>query len=203
MRKWAPFAAGVAALVIAVIVGILASPSGQPSHRGVLDTGDMPGFTNTRLHYDNRTDLAICVDAIGEPRANVALLRDHVMSAIPAIKSAPNWDWYFPDGGGEVRVEIGCPEWSKTREFTAVTRPSEFILFLNAVPTSEVPEYAASDPAWTGGSEESCSGDSCFPLTQGLRISADAECNPEWLKAMLVVELGVGQLPRATFRPCA
>lgn len=151
------------------------------------------------LATSNRQDLAICVDALGYPPDAAEKLRKQVVLAVPAIRSA-DWRGFYPDG--PVRVDIGCPETSRSEYPSAVSRPSEYRLFVNMVPASEVPLENIDSPYWSRGSEDVCSGDSCSEVTNGIYVSDRVLCNQDWFAAILIRVLGVGDLRRAPINSC-
>ncbi|MEO8457956.1 MAG: hypothetical protein ABI559_09105 [Chloroflexota bacterium] len=110
---------------------------------------------------------------------------------MPAVQAEPGWSrgHWLPEG--PVRVDIGCPESSRAENDAEVVRPSDYKLFLNMMPASEVPNEVRPGHDWSGGSEVICSGDSCIEVTQSLRFSDVALCNPDWLTSILKLSLGV------------
>ena len=187
-----------AALVAVNITWSALTPDDQG--RSVVDTGPYPERKAGGLMFASRHDLAICVDGVNFPPAAVEALRQEVVNAIPAMKSGKDWTWYFPTSKGHVRVEIGCPEWSRLDYSTAVTRPSEFTMFLNMVP--ELPEEQRRYHVAGGGDEMICGGDDCFQVTRSIRVTEEALCDQDWFTSMLMIELALSGSTTSSFSGC-
>jgi hypothetical protein len=153
---------------------------GQPD---VTYTGDL-------LVTGNRSNLAICLTAVGVESSLEESVKTSVLAAWPTVKSHDTWVKKYSSYPDPV-VDAGCPgEPALNGSFRTVDVPSDYVLHLYLIDASSTtaPDFRYGR---TLPEEMLCVQDHCFQVTTGLYLTPAEATNTPLLAAHLVKGLGL------------